>query len=87
MLLDQAISQISTQRAALGSLQRNVLQSALNSLGVSRENVLASESSIRDTDMAAEMVSFAKYNILLQAGGAMLTQANQAPQVILQMLR
>ena len=87
LLLDQAISQISTQRAALGSLQRNVLQSALNSLGVSRENVLASESSIRDTDMAAEMVSFTKYQILLQAGGAMLTQANQAPQVILQMLR
>jgi flagellin len=49
--------------------------------------VLASESSIRDTDMAAEMVSFTKYQILLQAGGAMLTQANQAPQVILQMLR
>lgn len=87
LLLDQAITQISTQRAALGALQRNVLQSALNSLAVARENVLASESSIRDTDMAAEVVSFTKYQILLQAGGAMLTQANQAPQVILQMLR
>ncbi|MGD0111479.1 MAG: flagellin [Armatimonadota bacterium] len=87
LLLDQAISQVSTQRAGLGSLQRNVLESALNSLGVAQENVLASESSIRDTDMAAEMVSFTKYQILLQAGGAMLTQANQAPQVILQMLR
>lgn len=87
LLVDQAISQISTQRASLGSLQRNVLQSALSSLGIARENVLASESSIRDTDMAAEVVSFTKYQILLQAGGSMLTQANQAPQVILQMLR
>jgi len=87
LLLDQAISQISTQRAALGALQRNALESAMSSLAVAKENVLASESSIRDTDMAAEIVSFTKYQILLQAGSAMLTQANQAPQTILQMLR
>ncbi len=87
LLLDQAISQISTQRASLGALQRNSLESAMSSLAVAKENVLASESSIRDTDMAAEIVSFTKYQILLQAGSAMLTQANQAPQTILQMLR
>jgi len=87
LLLDQAISQISTQRAAMGALQRNALESAMSSLAAAKENVLASESSIRDTDMAAEIVSFTKYQILLQAGSAMLTQANQAPQIILQMLR
>jgi flagellin len=87
LLLDQAISQISTQRAAMGALQRNALESAMSSLAVAKENLLASESSVRDTDMAAEIVSFTKYQILLQAGSAMLTQANQAPQVILQMLR
>jgi len=87
LLLDQAISQISTQRAGLGALQRNSLESAMSSLAAAKENLLASESSVRDTDMAAEIVSFTKYQILLQAGSAMLTQANQAPQVILQMLR
>ena len=87
LLLDQAVSQISSQRASLGALQRNSLESAMSSLAVAKENLLASESSVRDTDMAAEIVSFTKYQILLQAGSAMLTQANQAPQVILQMLR
>jgi len=87
LLIDKAITQISTTRGNLGSTQRNVLESAFSSLGVARENVLASESAIRDTDMANEVVSFTKYQILLQAGASMLTQANQAPQVILQMLR
>jgi flagellin len=87
LLLDQAISQISTQRAALGAVQSNSLESAMSSLAVAKENLMASESSVRDTDMAAEIVSFTKFQILLQAGSAMLTQANQAPQVILQMLR
>ena len=87
LLLDAAITQISTTRANLGSTQRNVLESALSSLAVARENVLASESAIRDTDMASEVTLFTKYQILMQAGASMLTQANQAPQVILQMLR
>lgn len=87
LLLDAAITQVSTTRARLGSVQRNVLESALSSLGVARENVLASESAIRDTDMANEVVEFTKYQILLQTGASMLTQATQAPQVILQMLR
>ncbi|MBE9566282.1 MAG: flagellin, partial [Proteobacteria bacterium] len=87
LLVDKAITQISTTRGSLGSTQRNVLESALSSLAVARENVLASESVIRDTDMASEVTLFTKYQILMQAGASMLTQANQAPQVILQMLR
>jgi len=87
LLVDKAITQISTTRGSLGSTQRNVLESALSSLAVARENVLASESVIRDTDMASEVTDFTKFQILMQAGASMLTQANQAPQVILQMLR
>jgi flagellin len=87
LLVDKAITQISTTRGSLGSTQRNVLESALSSLAVARENVLASESVIRDTDMANEVTDFTKFQILMQAGASMLTQANQAPQVILQMLR
>ncbi len=87
LLIDAAITQISTTRGNLGSTQRNVLESALSSLAIARENVLASESAIRDTDMASEVTDFTKFQILMQAGASMLTQANQAPQVILQMLR
>ncbi|MHB0936616.1 MAG: flagellin, partial [Armatimonadota bacterium] len=66
---------------------KNTLESNLNSLGVTKENLAASESAIRDTDMAAEMVSFTRAQILMQAGQSMMSQANQAPQSILQMLR
>jgi flagellin len=86
-VLDAALTQISNLRVYLGSVQKNTLESNLVSLSVTQENVAASESSIRDVDMAGEMVTFTKFQILLQAGSAMLTQANQAPQVILQMLR
>ena len=87
LLIDKAISQISTQRASLGAFQTNTLQSAMNSLAVAKENVEASESAVRDTDMANEMALFTRNQILMQAGASMLTQANQAPQVILQMLK
>jgi flagellin len=63
------------------------MESNLTSLSVAKENISASESAIRDTDMASEMVSFTKSQILMQASQAMLTQANQAPQGILSMLR
>ena len=86
-LIDAAIEEVSTIRANLGAFQKNVLQSNINSLGVSYENLAASQSSIRDADMAAEMVEFTRNQILLQAGTAMLTQANQVPQALLQMLR
>jgi len=71
----------------LGAFQKHNLESNLSSLTVAQENLTSSESAIRDTDMAAEMVSFTKNQILTQAAQAMLTQANQTPTSILQMLR
>ncbi|MHB1190778.1 MAG: flagellin [Armatimonadota bacterium] len=85
-LIDSAISQVSTTRAQLGAFQQS-MQSNINSLGVSKENISASESSVRDTDMAAEMVKFTRNQIMMQAGSSMLSQANQAPQSILSILR
>lgn len=86
-ILDQAITDISNIRANLGATQKNVLESSINSLTIAKENISSSESTIRDTDMAAEMVEFTKYQILQQAGVAMLAQANQAPQAMLSLLR
>ena len=84
--LDTSISTVSTTRGKLGALQ-NRFESMINNLQVTTENLAASESRIRDTDMAQEMVSFTKNNVLLQAGTAMLAQANQVPQSILSLLR
>jgi flagellin len=84
--LDTAISTVSTTRGELGALQ-NRFESMITNLQVTTENLAASESRIRDTDMAAEMVTFTKNNVLLQAGTAMLAQANQVPQSILSLLR
>lgn len=86
-ILDEAITDISTLRASLGATQKNVLESSINSLTIAKENISASESSIRDTDMASEMVEFTKYQILEQAGVAMLAQANQVPQTLLSLMR
>ena len=85
-VIDAAIDSVSAQRAGLGALQ-NRLESTLNSLGVARENLTAAESTIRDVDMAAEMMRFTQNNILTQASQAMLAQANQIPQGVLQLLR
>ena len=76
----------SAARATLGASQ-NRFESTIKSLNVAVENLSASESRIRDTDMALEMVNFTKNQILSQAGTAMLAQANQAPQGVLQLLR
>jgi len=84
--IDAAITAISTQRANLGAAQ-NRFESTINSLNVSAENLSAAQSRIRDTDMASEMVKFTAANILSQAGTAMLAQANQANQGVLQLLR
>jgi len=86
-VIDKAIADVSTLRASLGSAQKNTFESVINSLGVASENISASESSIRDTDMAAEMVNFTKNQIMEQAGTAMLAQANQAPQALLKLLQ
>jgi flagellin len=74
-------------RANLGATQKNVLESSVNSLTIAKENISASESSIRDTDMASEMVEFTKLQILNQVGVAMLSQANQTPQQLLRLLQ
>jgi flagellin len=84
--LDSAIGTVSTSRANLGAVQ-NRLEHTISNLSVATENLSASESRIRDTDMAQEMVSFTRSQILTQAGTAMLAQANQAPQQVLQLLR
>ncbi|MGO4256963.1 flagellin N-terminal helical domain-containing protein [Marmoricola sp. RAF53] len=81
-----AITKVSTARANLGAIQ-NRFEHTINNLNVAVENLSASESRIRDTDMASEMVSFTRSNILSQAGTAMLAQANQASQGVLQLLR
>jgi flagellin len=83
---DTQINTVSTARANLGAAQ-NRLEHTINSLNVAVENLSASESRIRDTDMAEEMVSFTRAQILSQAGTAMLSQANQAPQSVLSLLR
>ncbi|WP_411700792.1 flagellin [Conyzicola sp.] len=84
--LDTAITAISTSRSELGAKQ-NRFESAINSLNVSAENLTAAESRIRDTDMASEMVNYTRSNILSQAGTAMLAQANQSNQGVLQLLQ
>ena len=80
-----AISTVSTQRATFGAVQ-NRLEHTVNNLGVMVENLSASESRIRDADMATEMTAFTKNQILVQAGTAMLAQANSAPQSVLKLL-
>jgi flagellin len=84
--IDAAIAAVSQQRATFGAVQ-NRLEYALNNLATYQENLMASESRIRDVDMASEMVDFTKLQILQQAGTAMLAQANQAPQGVLSLLR
>jgi len=84
--IDAAIQTVSTARAELGAKQ-NRLEMTIKNLNVSVENLTASESRIRDTDMASEMVSFTKSQILSQAGTAMLAQANQMGQGVLSLLR
>lgn len=81
-----AINKVSTERAKLGAIQ-NRLEHTIANLDTAAENLQASESRIRDVDMAKEMVNYTKNNILNQAATAMLAQANQAPQQVLQLLR
>ncbi len=85
-IVDGAIKQVSNQRSKLGAVQ-NRLEHTINNLSASGENLTAAESRIRDVDMAKEMSEFTKNNILSQASQAMLAQANQQPQNVLQLLR
>jgi len=85
-VIDAAINQVSAERSKLGAFQ-NRLEHTISNLGNASENLQAAESRIRDVDMAKEMMSFTKNNILSQASQAMLAQANQRPQSVLQLLQ
>ncbi len=85
-LIDTQIATVSTARATLGAAQ-NRFESVIRNLAVSTENLTAAKSRITDTDMASEMVKYTRSNILSQAGTAMLAQANQGNQGVLQLLR
>jgi len=84
--VDNAIKLVSSERSKLGAIQ-NRLEHTISNLGTSAENLTAAESRIRDVDMAKEMMEFTKNTILIQASQAMLAQANQLPQGVLQLLR
>lgn len=84
-VIDQAVSAVSSERSKLGAFQ-NRLEHTINNLGTSSENLSAAESRIRDVDMAKEMMEYTKMSILTQAATAMLAQANQQPQSVLQLL-
>lgn len=85
-VLDSAISSVSAERSKLGAFQ-NRLEHTINNLGTSSENLTAAQSRIADVDMAKEYSTYSKFNILAQASQAMLAQANQQPQQVLQLLR
>ncbi len=85
-VLDEALKRVNKQRADLGAYQ-NRLEHAIKGIDIGAENLQAAESRIRDTDMANEMVQYTKNRILVQAGGAMLAQANQKTQTVLQLLQ
>jgi flagellin len=85
-VIDEAIKNVSNARSTFGAIQ-NRLEHRLNNLSTYQENLVASESRIRDVDMAQEMVNFTKLGILQQAGTSMLAQANQSPQNVLSLLR
>ena len=85
-LIDVAVSEISSLRGDLGSFQKNALESNLSSLRVTRENLVSAESTLADADMAEEMSSLVRNQILMSSGTAMLAQANQVPQSVLTLL-
>jgi len=84
-IIDNAITKVSEERSKLGASQ-NRLEHTINNLSTAAENLTAAESRIRDVDMAAEMMNFTKYQILAEAGNAMLAQANMKPQSVLKLL-
>ena len=85
-LIDVAVGEISSLRGDLGSFQKNALESNLSSLRVTRENLVSAESTLADADMAEEMSSLVRNQILMSSGTAMLAQANQVPESVLTLL-
>lgn len=86
-IIDEAIKQLATIRGKLGSFQQNFLESNIRSLGITEENLVASESAIRDADMAKEMTEYTKLQILKQSGISVLAQASQSPRSVLNLLQ
>ena len=86
MMVDAAINEISSARGNLGAFQKNTLEANLSNIRIANENLISSESVIRDVDMAKEMASFTRNQIMTQSATAMLAQANQLPQNVLQLL-
>jgi len=87
LLVDQAINEITSTRGELGAFQKNTLESNLQNLRVANENLVSSESVLRDVDMASEMASFTRNQIMTESATAMLAQANQAPTSVLRLLQ
>jgi flagellin len=86
-VIDKAIEEVSAARGNIGNFIRNTLESQVRNLGVAKENLTASESAVRDADIADEMTNFTKLQILQQSGMAMLAQANSSPNAVLSLLR
>ena len=86
-IVEKAIDQISVYRGELGSFQKNTLESNLSSLKIAEENITQAESTIRDSNMAAEMSNLTKDQIMLQASTAMIAQANQVPKTVLSLIQ
>lgn len=85
-LIDDAITKVASRRGELGAFQKNTLESNLSNLRVATENLISSESVLRDVDMAAEMATYTKQQIMSQSATAMLAQANQTPKMVLSLL-
>ena len=85
-MVDQAIDDVTALRGELGAFQKNTLEANLSNLRIANENLISSESVIRDVDMAKEMAQFTRNQIMTQSATAMLAQANQLPQNVLQLL-
>ena len=85
-LIDQSITEVATVRGELGAFQRNTLESNLTSLQVASENMTSAESTLRDTDMAQELATFTRNQIMSQSATAQLAQANALPQNVLRLL-
>jgi flagellin len=87
LVVDRAINQVTATRGQIGQFTNYVLESNNRSLQSAKENMTASESTIRDVDMASEMTSFTTYQILQQSGMAILAQANSMPETVLALLK
>ena len=87
LMIDQAITKMASRRGELGAFQKNTLETNLNNLRVATENLISCESVIRDVDMAAEMATYTKQQIMSQSATAMLAQANQTPKMVLSLLQ